>query len=167
MHCALWHRWTTQRVLSSGLEGFHISRQRVEIRNAVYAYITKTDLSEEEVELVEGSLFRTETTEPPLLLIRGMIAGGMFGFALRQKRWRVNYGLAARSPPTKVAVPYRATDQHTALDLKGRVKSLRTRRKRSRTRQVEAAMGRGFQAETCGTGGPGSDHLSDWTSDLY
>ncbi|OQN95283.1 hypothetical protein B0A48_18754 [Cryoendolithus antarcticus] len=98
-------------ICEKGLKGFHISRQPVEIRNAAYAYITKTDLSEEEVKLVEGSLFWTKTTIPPLLLIRGMIAGGILGFALGQKRWRVNYGLAVRSPPTKVAVPYRAKDQ--------------------------------------------------------
>ncbi|OQN95706.1 hypothetical protein B0A48_18454 [Cryoendolithus antarcticus] len=100
-----------ERICEKGLEGFQISRQPVEIRRAVCVYITKTNLSPAEVDLVERSLSWTETTKSPLLLIRGMIAGGILGFALGQKRWRVNYGLASRSPPTQVAVPYRAKDQ--------------------------------------------------------
>ncbi|UKZ74662.1 hypothetical protein TrVFT333_002332 [Trichoderma virens FT-333] len=40
---------------------------------------------------------------------------GVLSFAFRQKRWRVNYGLAlSRVPKTRLAVPYRAKDNPTA-----------------------------------------------------
>lgn len=99
------------KVCSEGLEGFHMSRQPPGIREAVLTYITKDDLSAPEINLVEESAtLWTETFRPQLLLLRGLLAEGVLVFALSQKRWRVNYGLADRNPPTKVAVPFRAKD---------------------------------------------------------
>ncbi|EME77662.1 uncharacterized protein MYCFIDRAFT_84294 [Pseudocercospora fijiensis CIRAD86] len=99
-----------QRICDLGLSGFQISRQPDEVRRAVYTYITKFDLSRDEVKAVENGVFWTETTKSHLLLLRGIIAGGVLAFTLGQKRWRVNYGPASRQPPTKLAVPYRAKD---------------------------------------------------------
>jgi hypothetical protein len=46
-----------------------------------------------------------------LLLLRGVLAHGILLAALRDKRWRVDYGLdEKRRPPTLLAVPYRAKD---------------------------------------------------------
>ncbi|KAF8462458.1 hypothetical protein BDZ91DRAFT_850654 [Kalaharituber pfeilii] len=45
---------------------------------------------------------------PYFLLLRGMIAHGILAFVLREKRWRVDYGLAPHR--TLLAVPYRAKD---------------------------------------------------------
>lgn len=43
--------------------------------------------------------------------MRGLLAKGILLFALGQKRYRVNYGLAPdRCPPTMLAVPFRAKD---------------------------------------------------------
>ncbi|KAA8907564.1 hypothetical protein FN846DRAFT_906594 [Sphaerosporella brunnea] len=51
------------------------------------------------------------TNPRTLLLLRGLLAHGIVLTALRDKRWRVEYGLdAARRPPTLLAVPYRAKD---------------------------------------------------------
>ncbi|KXT06191.1 hypothetical protein AC578_1431 [Pseudocercospora eumusae] len=99
-----------QRICDFGLSGFQISRQPVEVRRAVYTYITKFDLSRDEIMAVENGVFWTDTTKSHLLLLRGIIAGGVLAFTLGQKRWRVNYGTASRQPPTKLAVPYRAKD---------------------------------------------------------
>jgi len=97
------------RLCEIGLDSFQVSRQPEEIRKAIHTYIAKFELDTAEIEAVEGSLFWTETTKFPLLLLRGLIACGILQFALSQKRWRVQYGLAtARRPPTKLAVPYRA-----------------------------------------------------------
>jgi hypothetical protein len=99
------------RICAYGLDGFQISRQPAEIREAVFTYITKLELDDTEVEAVERSPFWIETTKSSLLLIRGLIACGVLQFTLGQKRWRVQYGLATtRRPPTKLAVPYRAKD---------------------------------------------------------
>lgn len=97
-------------ICNNGLDAFQVSRQPEEIRKAVHTYISKICLSAAEISAVEDSLFWTETTKPPLLLIRGIIACGVLDFVLGQKRWRVNYGLASRTPPTQLAVPYRAKD---------------------------------------------------------
>jgi hypothetical protein len=99
------------KICSEGLLGFPISRQPPAIREAVLTYITKNDLSSQEIDLVENSpTLWTETNKPQLLLLRGLFAEGVLVFVLGQKRWRVNYGLADRTPPTKVAVPFRAKD---------------------------------------------------------
>jgi hypothetical protein len=46
-----------------------------------------------------------------LFLLRGLLAHGVPLTALREKRWRVDYGLdKGRRPPTLLAVPYRAKD---------------------------------------------------------
>jgi len=46
-----------------------------------------------------------------LLLLRGLLAHGIILMILREKRWKVDYGLdEKRKPPTLLAVPYRAKD---------------------------------------------------------
>lgn len=99
------------KICKEGLQGFPISRQPPAIREAVLTYITKSDLSLQQIELVENNpALWTETNRSQLLLLRGLFADGVLAFVLSQKRWRVNYGLADRTPPTKVAVPFRAKD---------------------------------------------------------
>ncbi|CAK1363128.1 unnamed protein product [Cercospora beticola] len=99
-------------VCAHGLRGLQISRQPETIRKAIRQYITKLELSAEDVKAVEESVFWTDANSSPLLLLRGFIAGGVLAFVFGHKRWRVNYGLttAPRVPPTKLAVPYRAKD---------------------------------------------------------
>lgn len=99
-----------KEICESGLDGLQISRQSEKVRKAVYSYITKPALSENEISAVEDGVFWTDTTKAPLLLLRGIFAGGVLLFCLGQKRWRVNYGLASRTPSTRLAVPYRAKD---------------------------------------------------------
>lgn len=107
---SLIHQRLADHICNHGLDAFQVSRQPEEIRKAVHSYITKADLNSAEISAVEKSSFWTETTKLPLLLIRGIIACGVLEFVLGQKRWRVNYGLASRTPPTQLAVPYRAKD---------------------------------------------------------
>ncbi|KAL1748426.1 hypothetical protein HDZ31DRAFT_29860 [Schizophyllum fasciatum] len=45
---------------------------------------------------------------PYLLLLRGLFAHGILRLALKEKRWRVDYGLDLRR--SKLAIPYRAKD---------------------------------------------------------
>ncbi|KXJ85600.1 hypothetical protein Micbo1qcDRAFT_237403 [Microdochium bolleyi] len=55
--------------------------------------------------------FLGETTKNTLLLLRGLLAKGILAFAFGHKRWRVDNGLdTTRSPPTRLAVPFRAKD---------------------------------------------------------
>ena len=100
-----------------GFSGFPVARQLEEVRQVVCKYIAKPDLTMEEIAQVESEskdCFWTDSTRSPLLLIRGLIAGGVLSFAFGPKRWRVNYGLDPnRLPKTKLSVPFRAKDNPT------------------------------------------------------
>ncbi|RMD42864.1 hypothetical protein DV735_g2274, partial [Chaetothyriales sp. CBS 134920] len=109
----LCHR-IAKHICDTGLEGFPITRQPGHVREAVLQYISKSNLSADEIAQVESTApggFWTDATNKTLLLLRGLLAGGILSFAFSQKRWRVQYGLdTSRTPPTKLAVPYRAKD---------------------------------------------------------
>ncbi|KAI0428953.1 hypothetical protein F5Y09DRAFT_357310 [Xylaria sp. FL1042] len=103
-------------ICKKGFDGFPITRQPEHIREAVFKYITQYSLSQEEINTAEQAgdeQLWTEGTKSLLLLLRGILAGGILTFVL-SKRWRVNFGLATpRTPPTQLAVPYRAKDNPT------------------------------------------------------
>ncbi|KAM3514412.1 hypothetical protein MY11210_001966 [Beauveria gryllotalpidicola] len=105
-------RRITQKICDMGFPGLPIGRQSDKMRQAIYDYILEENVSMDQVALVEkNDGFFTDCIKGPLLLLRGLIAGRVLIFALRQKRWRVNYGLdPGRTPNTKLAVPYRAKD---------------------------------------------------------
>jgi hypothetical protein len=70
-------------------------------------------ISDPAVIMNNGALF--DYTKLPnwktLLLLRGLLAHGIILMILRDKRWKVDYGLdEKRKPPTLLAVPYRAKD---------------------------------------------------------
>jgi hypothetical protein len=104
-----------RHVCEHGLPGIPVGLQTEEVRNAVHTYITnRNHLSADDISRVEDGPFWRDTTQNHLLLLRGLLAGGVLGFALGGKRWRVNYGLDhGRNPPTQLAVPFRAKDNPT------------------------------------------------------
>lgn len=103
-----------KHVCDKGIEGLHIGRQLPPMRKAVFRYITGLNLTETEIHAVEQSDFWTDLTHGPLLLLRGLIAGGILSFVFGAKRWRVNYGIdPTRKPDTKLAVPFRSKDSPT------------------------------------------------------
>ncbi|KXX79354.1 hypothetical protein MMYC01_204711 [Madurella mycetomatis] len=101
-------------VYSTGLSGFPIQHLPMKMRRAALEYMLNSDIPPERITTVEDTssgFFNQDTTKNALLLLRGLLAGGILLFALGQKRFRVNYGLAPdRRPPTMLAVPYRAKD---------------------------------------------------------
>lgn len=100
-----------KHIVGSGLSGLPIRNQSPETQAAIFRYITQSELTAAEIQAVEGHIFWTDSTKSPLLLVRGLIAGGVLRFTLMSKRWRVNFGPdASRTPPTKLAVPYRSKD---------------------------------------------------------
>ncbi|KAI1660392.1 hypothetical protein F4813DRAFT_292940 [Daldinia decipiens] len=103
----------TERICATGLNGFPITRQQKHVRQAIIRYITEVQPAATDIALVEDpglKGFWTRASQT-LLLLRGLIAGGVLGFAFGHKRWRVDYGLDSnRQPSTKLAVPYRAKD---------------------------------------------------------
>jgi len=102
----------SEHICKVGISGLlSIARQPSEIRQTILRYIRQSDLAPGDVDGAEKGAFFTETTKGPLLLLRGLIAGGVLSFALKSKRWRVNYGIdPSRKPKTQLAVPYRSKD---------------------------------------------------------
>ena len=100
-----------KHIVEWGISALPSRSQSPETQAAILRYITQAELEEQDIEAIENSRFWTETTQSPLLLARGLIAGGVLRFTLSTKRWRVNFGLdATRNPNTSLAVPYRFKD---------------------------------------------------------
>jgi hypothetical protein len=82
-------------------------------RELVLNFITDQSMNAEDCRLLLGR-YDSENDKSQLqtlLLLRGLLAHGVLLTALREKIWRVDYGLdKGRSPPTLLAVPYRAKD---------------------------------------------------------
>lgn len=100
-----------EHICNNGIDSLPVSRQPKAIRRALLSYILKSELSPEEIAAVEGeglTTFWTDSTKEPLLLLRGLLAGGVLASCLGHKRWRVNFG--PDSSRTKLSVPYRAKD---------------------------------------------------------
>ncbi|KAK8014088.1 hypothetical protein PG990_007384 [Apiospora arundinis] len=99
-------------IRDNGCHCLPMSHQSQSTRDLIYAYITQFDVDKDVVKRVEDTSngFFNDVTRNVLLLLRGLFAHGILSFAFGQKRWRVNYGLTTRTPPTMLAVPYRAKD---------------------------------------------------------
>jgi hypothetical protein len=100
-----------KHVVEFGIIGLPTSSQPPTVQAALFRYITETELTASEIAAIERSMFWTVSTKSPLLLVRGLLAGGILHFALGTKRWRVNFGLdPGRVPATQLAVPFRSKD---------------------------------------------------------
>jgi hypothetical protein len=100
----------SKHLVEHGLTGFPTRHENPSMQNAIHRYISRPDLTPEEIQTVEESKFWTPATKDVTLLIRGLLANGVLAFVLG-KRWRVNYGLDnLRQPATLLAVPYRFKD---------------------------------------------------------
>ncbi len=97
-----------------GVRGLPVQHQTAQMRRAVVNYLLLEKAPQGDVKMVENAdtgFFGNPATKGALLLLRGLLGKGVLLFALAQKRFRVNYGLAPdRQPPTMLAVPYRAKD---------------------------------------------------------
>lgn len=103
----------TRHICDFGLVGFPLGRQTKTVQDDLYAYLVNPDLTSDEIDTVqEGGPtgFWSDGTKSTILLLRGLLGGGVLAFTFGQKRWRVNFGLAARTPATKLSVPFRAKD---------------------------------------------------------
>jgi hypothetical protein len=72
-----------QHVVHWGLSGLPTRSQPDETRAAIFRYITQPQLAIKDIDAVENSNFWSDATKLPLLLVRGLIAGGVLQFTLR------------------------------------------------------------------------------------
>ncbi|KAK0369926.1 hypothetical protein CLIM01_12717 [Colletotrichum limetticola] len=105
----------SRQLSQEGSPGLPMATQPRKVQSAVWKYITKSSLSQAEIEAVEKSSLWSPLTKNTLLLFRGLLASQILAFVFCQKRWKVDYGLdPTRNPITQLAVPYRAKDSPSA-----------------------------------------------------
>ncbi|KAG2137491.1 hypothetical protein DEU56DRAFT_946063 [Suillus clintonianus] len=100
-------RWIAQDITSGGLENLSFDQASPPVKQAVRQFITTEKISNDIINLVEGR-YRDTIVWPGLLVLRGLLAYGILVYALKERRWRVDYGLDPKR--TMLAVPFRAKD---------------------------------------------------------
>ncbi|KAG2038864.1 hypothetical protein BDR03DRAFT_953798 [Suillus americanus] len=100
-------QWIAQDIISGALENISFDQAPLCVKQAVHQFIVTENISNTCTSLVEGR-YRHTTVWPGLLVLRGLLACGILVYALKERRWRVDYGLAPNR--TMLAVPFRAKD---------------------------------------------------------
>ncbi len=108
------NRWATIQQVFSRLQAHAVKLHAtyptmiaIDIREAARRFISQKDASNEDRDLIHSHCSGT-TLFKGILLLRGLLmdSDGVLGYVLKERRWRVDYGL----DPTRtlLAVPYRA-----------------------------------------------------------
>jgi hypothetical protein len=99
--------WIVADVIEGLLLNFSFGQLRSDLRDAIRSFISCENVPPEKVQLVKDYSQQTPVWGG-LLLLRGLLTSGILLYVLRERRWRVDYGLAPAR--TMLAVPYRAKD---------------------------------------------------------
>ncbi|KIK32258.1 hypothetical protein CY34DRAFT_165237, partial [Suillus luteus UH-Slu-Lm8-n1] len=100
-------QWVAQNVISGALDNISFDQAPSHVKQAVHEFITTEKASNTCISLVEKH-YKDTTVWPGLLVLRGLLACGILVYALKERRWRVDYGLSPKR--TMLAVPFRAKD---------------------------------------------------------
>ncbi|KAG2133788.1 uncharacterized protein EDB93DRAFT_1232709 [Suillus bovinus] len=100
-------QWIAEDVINGALENISFDQASLHFKEAVYCFIAFENITNACVSIVEDH-YRHTTAWPGLLVLRGLLACGILVYALKERRWRVDYGLTPKR--TMLAVPFRAKD---------------------------------------------------------
>jgi hypothetical protein len=100
-------QWIAQDVISGALDNISFDQASSHVKQAVRQFIATEKTSNTCISLVE-KWYKHTMVWPGLLVLRGLLACGILVYALKERRWRVDYGLAPKR--TMLAVPFRAKD---------------------------------------------------------
>ncbi|KAG1750381.1 uncharacterized protein EDB91DRAFT_686470 [Suillus paluster] len=100
-------QWIAQDVIDGALDNISFDQASLQVKQAVRQFIAVEEISDDCIRLVEDHC-RDTTVWPGLLVLRGLLACSILVYALKERRWRVDYGLAPKR--TMLAVPFRAKD---------------------------------------------------------
>jgi Protein of unknown function (DUF3645)./Protein of unknown function (DUF3638). len=95
-------------ICNSSLPNISFHRYPKRFRDMAMDFITNKHIPDGTVRLIKHQCDESAGDWNTLLLIRGFLAHEILTFTLKEKRWRVDYGLD--SSRTLLAVPYRAKD---------------------------------------------------------
>ena len=98
---------TLKDIINGHLPNFSFMHLRSYLKDAIQSFISSEGVSTKKVQLVKEYSLGSPLWGG-LLLLHGLLATGILLFTLRERRWRVDYGLAPSH--TMLAVPYRAKD---------------------------------------------------------
>ena len=99
--------WIVEDVMKGLLLNFSFGQLRSDLKDAIQSFISCENVAPEKVQLVKDYSQQTPVWGG-LLLLRGLLTSGILLYVFRERRWRVDYGLAPTR--TMLAVPYRAKD---------------------------------------------------------
>ena len=99
--------WIVEDVMKGLLLNFNFGQLRSDLKDAIQSFISCENVAPEKVQLVKDYSQQTPVWGG-LLLLRGLLTSGILLYVFRERRWRVDYGLAPTR--TMLAVPYRAKD---------------------------------------------------------
>ncbi|KAI9447738.1 hypothetical protein H4582DRAFT_2137682, partial [Lactarius indigo] len=99
----------TEDALGGALSTLSLAVLSPSIRDAIRRFIIQKEISVDDHQLIRSQCAGT-TLWNGILLLRGLLVDGegILGYVLRERRWRVDYGLDPSR--TLLAVPYRAKD---------------------------------------------------------
>ena len=100
-------RLIAKDIMNCLLADLNIVQASETIKHSIHEFITMPKVNESDVEIVR-EYSRGASTWTRILHLRGLLASGILCFALTERRWRVDFGLAPQR--TMLAVPYRAKD---------------------------------------------------------
>ncbi|KAG2112538.1 uncharacterized protein F5147DRAFT_791077 [Suillus discolor] len=100
-------QWIAKDVINGALENISFDQAPFHVKEAVCRFIATENISSTCVSVVEDH-YKHTTVWPGLLVLRGLLACGILVYALKERRWRVDYGLTPKR--TMLAVPFRAKD---------------------------------------------------------
>ncbi|KAG2137478.1 hypothetical protein DEU56DRAFT_736818 [Suillus clintonianus] len=100
-------QWIAEDVIIGALQDISFDQASLHVKEAVRQFITTEKIFKTCIDLVEKH-YRHTTIWPGLLVLRGLLACGILVYALKERRWRVDYGLPPKR--TMLAVPFRAKD---------------------------------------------------------
>jgi hypothetical protein len=113
----------SSRIVDDALEGrlstLPVGILPTQIHAAARRFMTQTEVSDVDHALIHSYCAET-TLFNGILLLRGLLMndGGILGYVLKERRWRVDYGLDPSR--TLLAVPYRAKVCYINLETEGR-----------------------------------------------
>ena len=94
-------------IMDGLLPNYSFSQAPQHVQDAIFNFLTHKHIPSSEVKAVQNYSGNTRAWTG-LLHLRGLLACGILLFALKERRWRVDFGLAPWR--TMLAVPYRAKD---------------------------------------------------------
>ncbi|KAG2138280.1 hypothetical protein DEU56DRAFT_886916 [Suillus clintonianus] len=100
-------QWIAEDVIIGALQNISFDQASFHVKEAVRKFIATEKISNTCINLVEKN-YRHTTVWPGPLVLRGLLACGILVYALKERRWRVDYGLHQKR--TMLAVPFRAKD---------------------------------------------------------